>query len=125
MAALVSSLCTTSLIDRLCVFPVPHSKNRYRLSKCSGTIPRARATCTVHIYSTKSAEGLRRTENSPRYYYRCITGRGSEIVLPKNFFGEVPLFISALEVEVETAQVFISDFKRRNEGEDPPRNPYT
>jgi hypothetical protein len=45
--------------------------------------------------------------------------------LPKNFFGEVPLFISALEVEVETAQVFISDFKRRNEGEDPPRNPYT
>ena len=55
MTALVRPPCTTSVTDGLCVFPyfaAPHSIIRYQRVKCSSTIPRARATCTAHIYST-------------------------------------------------------------------------
>jgi hypothetical protein len=54
MTALVRPPCTTEVADGLCVFPyfaVPHSIIRYQRAKCSSTIPRARATCTAHIYS--------------------------------------------------------------------------
>jgi hypothetical protein len=55
MKALVRPPCTTSLTDGLCMFPcfaAPRSIVRYQRLKCSGTIPRERATCTVHLYST-------------------------------------------------------------------------
>jgi len=55
MTALVRPPCTTSVTDGLCVFPyfaAPHSIIRYQRVKCSSTVPRARATCTAHIYST-------------------------------------------------------------------------
>ena len=57
MTALVRPPRTTYVTDGLCVFPyftVPHSIIRYQRVKCSSTIPRARATCTAHIYSTEA-----------------------------------------------------------------------
>ena len=60
MTALVRPPCTVPPIIRnwwpLCVplqyFAVPHSIIWYQRVKCSSTIPRARATCTAHTYST-------------------------------------------------------------------------
>ena len=55
MTALVRPPCTTELNDGLCVSPcfaVPRSIIRYQRAKCSSAIPRARATCTAHVYST-------------------------------------------------------------------------
>ena len=57
MTALVRPPRTTYVTDGLCVFPyftVPHSIIRYQRVKCSSIIPRARATCTAHIYSTEA-----------------------------------------------------------------------
>jgi hypothetical protein len=97
MAAWVRPPCNTELTDGLYVFScfaVPCSMILYQHVKCSGPIPRERATCTAHTVPTK--QGARRALNQDQVKFFSEVGLelgvgGGNSALLKNNLGKLLL----------------------------------